>query len=335
MAKRDIVVIGGSAGGTAALKLVIQGIPAGFKGSVFVTTHMPSQYESHLRAVLEPLAKIPVVQATDGQPIEPGCIYLAVPDRHLLLVGTTLRLGAGPRENMSRPSIDPMFRSAAMSFGPRVIGVILSGLLDDGVSGLKAVADAGGVVIVQHPLDAREPDMPRAALETVPADHVVAASDIAALLSQIANIEAPPAGAVPDALAFEVDVAAGRGLGSESLRRIAQPVALTCPDCFGVLSEVRNGKPLRYRCQIGHAFTAEQLLAKNELVDEALRIALRVMEERLELVQRMARDARDSARIAVAELYESRAEEYRRYAETLRAAALESNSPVARADQSI
>jgi two-component system chemotaxis response regulator CheB len=337
MAKRDIVVIGGSAGGTAALKLLVQGLPAEFPGTLFVTTHMASQQPSYLCDILGPLAKLPVVRATDGLPIEPGRIYLATPDRHLLLMGTTLRLGAGPRENMSRPAIDPMFRSAVMSYGSRVVGVILSGLLDDGVSGLRAVHDARGVTVVQHPLDAAEPDMPRAALETVPADHVVPASDMARLLLQIVQTEAADPAPVPRELAFEVDVAAGARLGSTALRRIADPVALTCPDCQGVLSEIRTQKPLRYRCQTGHAYTAEQLVAKHELVDEAMRIALRMMEERLELIERMARDARETGRRAVAELYEDRAGEYRRYAETLRAAALataELSAEVASAERS-
>jgi len=327
MAKRDIAVIGGSAGGADALKLLVQGLPADFPGSVFVTTHMAPTYPSYLRAILEPIARIPVIAALDGQPIVPGHIYLATPDRHLLVMGSTLRLGAGPRENMSRPSIDPMFRSAALSFGTRVVGVILSGLLNDGVSGLEAIHAAGGLTVVQHPLDALEPDMPRAALETVPADHVVPARELADLLMRLVTTDAPEPRPVPKALAFEVDVAAGRRLGSAALRRIADPVALTCPDCQGVLSHVRGQKPLRFRCQTGHAFTAEQLDAKHELVDEALRVALRVMEERLELVERMARDSRDNGRLALAELYESRAEEYQRYAETLREAALESSDP--------
>jgi two-component system, chemotaxis family, protein-glutamate methylesterase/glutaminase len=327
MAKQDIVVIGGSAGSSRVLKTLLQELPADFGGTLFITTHMSAQHPSYLASMLAANARIPVLNPEDGQPIEPGRAYIATPDKHLLLMESTIRLGRGPRENMSRPAIDPMFRSAALSFGPRVVGVQLSGMLNDGVSGLCAIRDVGGTIVVQHPLDAQRPDMPRAALEAVDADHVVAAAGLAELLTGLVKIDAGPALPIPESLAFEVDVAAGARLGSANLRQFAEPAALTCPDCDGVLSEVRGQQPLRYRCQIGHAYTAEQLAAKHERVDEALRIAMRVMEERLELVERMARDARATGRIAVAELYESRATEYRRYAQTLRDATLSAQQP--------
>lgn len=325
MAKRNIVVIGGSAGSAAPLRLLMESLPAEFPGSVFITTHIPSTHPSYLPGLLGRIAKIRVSEAIDGQRIEPGHVYLAAHDRHLLLLDGEICLGAGPRENLSRPAIDPMFRSAALSFGSRAVGVILSGFLNDGASGLHAIKQAGGTCIVQHPLDAEEADMPRAALESVASDHVVPSPEIAGLLVRLADADAgPPAGAAPDSLAFEVEVAAGARSGSERLRRFADPAALTCPYCHGVLGEIRGEQPLRYRCRIGHAFTAEQLAAKFENLDQAVRVAMRVMEERVELVSRMARDARGSGRTAVAELYERRASEYRRYANTLREAALAS-----------
>jgi two-component system chemotaxis response regulator CheB len=322
MAKRDIFVVGGSAGSGAVLKELVAGLPGDFPGSVFISTHVPSTHPSHLTEMLAARSALPVVRAVDGQPIEQGHVYVATPDRHLLLLDRTIRLGGGPRENMVRPSIDPMFRSAALSYGPRAVGVILTGMLNDGASGLFAIKRAGGVAVVQHPLDATENEMPRAALEAVDADHVVPATELPGLMTQIAGTEAGPARPAPDSLLFEVEVAAGARLGSAMLRRFAEPAALTCPDCQGVLSEVIDERPLRYRCQTGHAYTAEELVAHHELLDEAVRIAMRVMEERVELVDRMSRDARASGRRAVAELYESRAEEYRRYAVVLREAAL-------------
>lgn len=322
MAKRDIFVVGGSAGSSGPLRELITALPRDFPGSVFVTTHLPSTHESYLPELLAQASKIPVRAAVDGQPIEAGRVYMAARDRHLLLIDSTLRMGYGPRENMSRPSIDPMFRSAALSYGPRAVGVVLSGMLNDGASGLYAIKQAGGTAIVQHPVDALEPDMPRAALEAVDADYVAPAADLAALFSQVAQQDAGPASPPSDNLVFEVEVAAGARRGPELLRNIADPSAITCPDCGGVLSEVRQQHPLRYRCQIGHAYTAEQLVSDSDRVEEAIRIALRVMEERLELVDRMARDARATGRLAVAELYEQRAVEYRRYAATLRGAAI-------------
>jgi two-component system chemotaxis response regulator CheB len=223
---------------------------------------------------------------------------------------------------MARPAVDPLFRSAALAFGSRVIGVILTGYLDDGASGLHAVKQRGGLAVVQHPLDAEAPDMPRAALEAVEADHVVNARELPELLVGLAGRPAPESPPPDPTLAFEVRVAAGVGPPPEELASFAAPSRLTCPHCHGVLSQVEMAGPLRFRCQTGHAFSAEAALAAQQRdVDEAVLVALRVMEERCALVSSMAREARESGRNAVAELYETRAEEYGRYAATLREAA--------------
>jgi two-component system chemotaxis response regulator CheB len=265
-----------------------------------------------------------VSRAVDGQPVERGRVYAAVPDRHLLLVDGIMRLGDGPRENMTRPAIDPLFRSAALAYGPRTVGVVLSGLLNDGASGLSAIKACGGTAVVQHPLDAHADQMPLAALEATDVDDVAPARDIGRLLAEIARADAGKSVACPDNLALEVEIAAGARLGSEELRKIADPSPLSCPDCQGVLSEVRGGHPLRFRCQIGHAYTADVLAARTDDVDQAMRVALRIMEERVSLVTRMAEEARSTGRNVVAELYEARAEEYSRYASVLRQAAVAS-----------
>ncbi|TLX08274.1 chemotaxis protein CheB [Rhizobium sp. MHM7A] len=324
-ATKDIIAIGGSAGSGAVLKTLVADLPANLPASIFVTTHVPANYWGYLPEILAARSKLPVTQAVDGQPIERSHIYVAAPDRHLLLAGETIKLGGGPKENMVRPSIDPMFRSAALSFGPRAVGLILTGMLNDGAAGLQAIKSHGGTAIVQHPLDAEADQMPLAALEAVEVDHVASAAELGGLLASIAGSEAGPTVAPPsDDLRLEVGIAAGARLGSAELRKIGSPTALTCPDCHGVLSEVRGSRPLRFRCQIGHAFTADVLASHIDELDEAIRVAMRIMEERLTLVERMARDARDTGRTAVAELYEARASEYRRYSETLRDAALTS-----------
>lgn len=321
---KDIIAIGGSAGSGRALKQLLSALPGDLPASVFVSTHIPAHTPSILADVLAINAALPVAQAIDGQPIEPGRVYVAVPDRHLLLIDGTIRLGVGPRENMARPSIDPLFRSAALSYGSRAIGVILSGMLNDGAAGLHAIKSRGGTAVVQHPLDAEADQMPLAALETVDVDHVASASDLGELLGSLAGTAAGPALLTGEDLRLEVEIAAGARSGSDTLARIATPSPLSCPDCHGVLSEVHGARPLRYRCQIGHAYTAEELVAHIDEVDEAIRVAMRVMEERVTLVERMAVDARQSGRNAVAELYEARGEEYRRYAMTLRDAAVAS-----------
>jgi two-component system chemotaxis response regulator CheB len=323
MANRDIVVIGGSAGSGGVLQKIMADLPADLPASVFIATHVPSQSAGYLADVLSRAGPLPVRSAVDGQPIEQGHVYVAVPDRHLLVIDGTVRLGDGPRENMTRPAIDPLFRSAALSYGSRAVGVILSGLLNDGASGLRAIKACGGTAIVQHPLDAAEDQMPLAAIETGDVDEVAPASDLGALIDRISRSSAPQSIEPPAGLELEVEIAGGLRLGSDALSEIADPSALSCPDCHGVLSEIRDEKPLRYRCQIGHAFTAEVVASRSHEVEEAMRIALRVMEERVTLVTRMAQDARQTGRNAVAELYEARALEYGRYASVLREAAIE------------
>lgn len=323
-ARRDIVVIGGSAGSGAVLKTLMQSLPADLPASLFIATHIPASGPGFLNEILSSRSALPVTQAVDGQPVERGHVYLAAPDRHLLVIDGIIRLGLGPRENMVRPAIDPLFRSAALSFGPRVIGVILTGMLNDGAAGLHAVKACGGLAVVQNPVDAHAEQMPLAALQATEVDHVVAAAGLSDLLVELVNSEAGPRLQPAEDLKLEVAIAAGSRLGSATLLGIASPSPLSCPDCHGVLSEVRGGVPLRYRCQIGHAYTAETLVAHGDAVDEAIRVAMRMMEERVTLVERMAQDARESGRIAVAELYEARGAEYRRYATTLRDAAVAS-----------
>lgn len=322
MAKQDIVVIGGSAGSGSALKQILGNLPEDTQASFFIATHVPATTD-YLADSLARISALEVIAASDGLPIERSRVYVAVPDHHLLIVDGTMRLGNGPRENMARPAIDPLFRSAALSYGPRAVGVILSGMLNDGASGLSAIKACGGTAIVQHPLDAAADQMPLAALEAVDADEVASAEDLARVIVEVVGREAGKAVDCPDSLALEVEIAAGARLGAEALREIAEPTALTCPDCQGVLSEVRDQQPLRYRCQIGHASTAQVVEARRGDVDDALRVALRVMEERVTLVTRMAKDARDAGRTAVAELYEQRAAEFTRYARVLREAAVE------------
>lgn len=321
MPTRDIVAIGGSAGSHAVLRQIVADLDADIPASIFIATHVPTGSPGYLADALSRIGPVPVVEAEDGQPIEHGKIYVAVPDHHLLVIDGTMRLGNGPRENMTRPAIDPLFRSAALSYGPRAVGVVLSGMLNDGASGLRAIKACGGTAVVQHPLDAKADQMPLAALEIVDADEVAPASDLGKLISRIVTTTAGEAADPPEGLPLEVQIAAGSRLGAATLREIADPSAISCPDCQGVLSEMRDEQPLRYRCQIGHATTAEILEARKDHVDEAMRIALRMMEERVTLVTRMAQDARQTGRSAVAELYEARAEEYARYATILREAA--------------
>ncbi len=325
MSNRDIIVIGGSSGATAPLKTILGALPPDLPAAIFIVLHIPARSIGILATVASAAGSLPVHQAADGMRIEPGNVYLAVPDHHLIITKGLIRLGRGPRENMARPAIDPLFRSAAAAYGPRVIGVVLSGLLNDGASGLEAVKRCGGVAVVQDPADAIADEMPRSALEAVSADLSVPSARIGDVLSDLAREAAGPGVPVPPDIRLEVDIAAGERVNTEIVQKFANPAALTCPSCGGVLSSIKGSKPLRFRCQVGHTMTADVLAKEQEsAVDEALRVALRVIEERAELVSRMADDGRKSGRRAVAEMYEERAHEYRAYADTLRQAVLRS-----------
>ncbi|WP_342165467.1 chemotaxis protein CheB [Methylobacterium sp. SD21] len=323
MTKRDIIVIGGSSGATAPLKAILGALPKDLAAAVFVVVHIPARSLGLLATVTAAAAHLPVCAAQDGMAIAPGNIYLGVPDHHLIIRDGQMMLGRGPRENMARPSIDPLFRSAATAYGPRVIGVLLSGLLNDGAAGLEAIKRCGGVVLVQDPADAIADEMPLSGMAAVAADLVVPSARLGDILSELVQEPAGPRLPVPPEIRLEVDIAAGERVDSDVLRRLADPAPLTCPHCSGVLSTIREAKPLRFRCQVGHAFTAGVVAKQQEnAVDEALRVALRIIEERAELVTRMAQDGRSSGRPAVAEMYDERAIEYREYAETIRRAVL-------------
>ncbi len=324
MSNRDIIAIGGSAGATAPLKEILGRLPRDLPAAVFVVLHVPARGIGILSTVASAAGPLPVVEAENGMKVENGRVYLARPDHHLMLHDGHIALGRGPRENMARPAIDPLFRSAAMYYGPRVIGVILSGLLSDGAAGLNAIKRCGGLALVQDPADAISDEMPRRALETTTVDLCVPGARLGDVLSDLAREGAGSPLPIPPELRLEVAIAAGDRIDSERLRSIADPAALTCPSCGGVLSMMKGAKPLRFRCQVGHSFTSDILAKEQEgRVDEALRVALRIIEERAELVNRMAEDGRMSGRRAVAEMYDARAEEYRQYADTIRQVVLE------------
>ena len=323
MTNRDIIVIGGSSGATAPLKAILGALPRDLSAAVFVVVHIPARSLGLLATVSAAAAHLPVHAARNGMAIAPGNIYLGVPDHHLIVRDGQIQLGRGPRENMARPSIDPLFRSAAAAYGPRVIGVLLSGLLNDGAAGLEAIKRCGGLAIVQEPTDAIADEMPLSGMAAVEVDLALPSARLGDILSELVREPAGPRLPVPPEIRLEIDIAAGNRIDSEVLRSLADPVPLTCPHCSGVLSKIRGVKPLRFRCQVGHAFTAEAAAKKQEhAVDEALRVALRIIEERAELVSRMAQDGRSSGRPAVADMYQERADEYRTYAETIRRAVL-------------
>jgi two-component system chemotaxis response regulator CheB len=291
--RRDIIVIGGSAGAVEALRDLAAALPADFPGSLFVVVHFPSYGTSTLPAILSRAGPLPAVHPHDGEHVRPGTLYLAPPDRHLLLErGGHVRLRAGPRENGHRPAADPLFRSAAVAYGRRVIGVVITGNLDDGTAGLAAVRRRGGVAVVQDPADAAHPGMPSSALANVRVDHCVPLAELAPLLVRLTWEPLPDPGGDPadDLMRFEADIADMAPYALHADERPGTPSGFVCPECHGVLWEVREDELVRYRCRVGHAYGVETLLAEQgEQVEVALWMAFQALKERAAFARKMAR----------------------------------------------
>ncbi len=255
-------MIGGSAGAIEALREIVRDLPERFPAPICVVQHISPESPGLLPSIFSSIGQLPAVHASHGALVRAGHIYIAPPDRHFLLNAEgRIILGAGPRENRFRPAIDPLFRSAASHFGPKSIGVILSGGLDDGVAGLAAIKAAGGVAIVQRPEEALAPSMPASAIEAVSVDSVLSVQRMAPVLADLARTAVDPGIGTPTSrkeLEMENCIAAGGDPKEMNLDALGGLSQLTCPDCGGVLRRL-NDLPLRYRCHTGHAYTAGTL----------------------------------------------------------------------------
>jgi two-component system chemotaxis response regulator CheB len=312
MARRDIIVVGGSAGGVEATRALVAGLPRDLAAAVFLVIHMPAYAPSALPSVLAAAGPLEAHHASDGEPIRCGEIYVAPPDHHLLLETGKVVVRRGPKENRFRPSIDALFRSAAYMYGPRVIGVLLSGVLDDGVSGLWTIKRLGGVTAVQEPASAMHAEMPRSATEQVEIDHVLPAAELGALLvrlvGQPVGARAEVEGAELERLRAEVDIAAANGAFDKGITEWGDITPFTCPECHGVLVRIAEGKLLRFRCRTGHAFTPSALLAGiTDAVEETLRGSMRALDEQTVMLDHMSKHFRDAGRADVAVLFEAKA----------------------------
>lgn len=308
-ANRDIIVIGASAGGLEALSMLAREFDPDLPAAVFAVLHVGAT--SHLAAVLGRQSRLPVVPASSGVHFEPGKIYVAVPGCHLMLHDDHLLLRRGPRENLSRPAIDPLFRSAAATFGGRVIGVVLSGALSDGTAGLRAIKRCGGLAVVQDPTDAMVSAMPRNALRHVDVDHVCKIEDMARLLGSLSRLPAGPTPEIPIDIRLETAIAAQELTDMRADDMLGRPSRFTCPECHGALWEIEDGTMLRFRCHVGHAFSADAVLAsQGDEIDRLLGTLLRSHQERAALAHRMATHERANDRHALADQLEVRARDY-------------------------
>ena len=278
---RDIIVIGASAGGIEALRGLVAGLPADLAASVFVVLHTSADSPGLLAEILARAGALPALNATEGERIRPGQIYVAPPDHHLLIEPGVVRVTRGPRENRFRPAIDPLFRSAAQTYGPRVVGVILSGYLDDGTAGLWVVKRLGGAAVVQDPADALVDSMPRSALRHVEVDYCVPLAEMAELLLRLTD-EPGDVGAyeMPEEPRIEVSIAKAEQALEAGVLRLGEPSNYACPECHGVLLQLNEENRIRFRCHTGHAYSAESLVAEmDEAIEESLWNAIRSVEE--------------------------------------------------------
>ena len=310
---RNIIVIGASAGGVEALIKLIANIPDAARISIFVVQHIPAYSSSNLDKVLSNYTDRRVKKAVDGETIESDTIYVACADRHLLVEDNRVVVSKGPRENRFRPAVDALFRSAAHAFRDRVVGVVLSGALNDGTSGMWTIKRYGGTAIVQDPAEAMFSDMPEGVMQYTEVDHVLKAAEIGKLLGKIAGEpltdEKSAAGITADKLLqIEIDIAKGKNGLNMGILETGRRSALACPECHGALTQFEEGALLRYRCHTGHAHTAESLLASiRDNVEKSMWEVMRGMEESHILLDAMAGKMEESGDADTAERFRAEA----------------------------
>jgi two-component system chemotaxis response regulator CheB len=282
-----VVVVAASLGGLQALKAIVSTLPADLPASLFIVMHIGT-WPSRLPELLAAESSLPVVHGSHGAAITAGTVYIAPPDRHMLLGDGSIILSTAPKENFTRPAADPLFRSAAVNYGHRAIGVVLTGELDDGAAGLKAIHACGGYTIIQDPSTCVAPDMPNAARKAVPPDVVAPIEDIGPAIVRALTDRSSEGFDMNERerAALELKIAATGHSTPAELEQLGRRTSMTCPDCGGVIWRIGDGYPLRYRCHTGHAFSAMSLEAEQRSgAEKALWSAVRRLEEKLLLVQ--------------------------------------------------
>jgi two-component system chemotaxis response regulator CheB len=327
MKSRNIIVIGASAGGFEALKRLVASLPPGLDAAIFIVWHMPPDVRGILPQVLNRQNTILATNATDREPIVYNRIYVAPPDRHLVVEDGFMRVTRGPRENRFRPAVDPLFRSAAYVYGPRVIGIILSGALDDGTSGLWTIKNRGGIAIVQDPKEAEVPSMPEHALQAVDVDYRASVEEIAGILTRL-TAEEPMDIKEPDMeennkTGMEVGIAIQDQALEQGIIRFGAFTPYACPECHGVLSAIKDGDIIRYRCHTGHAYSADSLLTSiTENIEDTLWSAIRGVEESIILLNNLGDHYAEKNQPKLAAMYFKKASEAQDRAKLVRQAVL-------------
>jgi two-component system chemotaxis response regulator CheB len=312
MAHRDIVVIGTSLGGVEALPRLVAGFPSDLPAAVLVVQHVGPDSPNYLADRLNAAGPLPAGPAVNNEPLKSGRIYVAVPDHHLMIENDRLRLTRGPRESHARPSVDVLFRSAAYYAGPRVIGIVMTGMLDDGTAGLWAIKDRGGIAIVQSPEEAPYPSMPRSALRHVKVDYTLLLADIPNVLRSLTRerveIKEP---AMNNRLEVETRIALEENAIKQGVRSLGTQSFYTCPECHGSMIAIDEGSIKRFRCHTGHGYSQAALLGQTlPNIEATLWSALAQAEERLALLHELAQRAPNGAEGSNGYAEEAREMEY-------------------------
>jgi two-component system chemotaxis response regulator CheB len=291
MQTRRVVTIGTSSGGIDALRTIIGALPRDFDAAIAIVVHTSPESPGVLPEIIRRSGPLDAPPVRSGEGLRRGVIYVAPPDHHMLIEPGRIRLTKGPRENRFRPAIDPLFRSAAQVYGPAAIGVVLTGNLDDGTAGLWAIKQLGGTAIVQDPKDALYPSMPQSALRHVKVDYCVPLAEIAPLLVRLTTeaVDDAQPREVPEEMAIEVKIAGEEDPIGAGVTSLGKPSIVACPECHGVLLQVKEAGRARFRCHTGHAYSAESLLSEiTEGVEVALWNALRSAQEGSMLMHQLA-----------------------------------------------
>lgn len=324
MATHDTIVIGASAGGVQALLNLVTDLPPNLVAAVFIVLHIPTDVPSLLPEILSRDAQLPVAAAKNNEEIRPGRVYVAPPDHHLLIERQHIKLVHGPKENFHRPSIDALFRSAARWAGPRTIGVILTGARSDGAAGMAAIKRRGGITVIQDPVEAPFPSMPASVLRYTKVDYSLPLQEIPPLLAQLSRQSANEEGNYPVSENIEIEARiAQQEMDSDelikSVEKLGKISRLTCPDCHGALWEIYDDEILRFRCHVGHAYSAESLNnGQDQMLEVALWSAVRALEEQMMLAKRIVERARASNSTRAVRSFEKRAEQAEAHSSALR-----------------
>jgi two-component system, chemotaxis family, protein-glutamate methylesterase/glutaminase len=317
---RRVVVVGASAGGVEALGALVSQLPRDFSAAILVVLHVPANAVSVLPGILRRAGNLPAVHAATREPLREGMIYIAPPDRHMMVRRGSVVTTFGPRENGHRPAIDPLFKSAAAEYGKDVIGVLLTGNLDDGTAGLAAIKDSGGLAIVQDPEDAVYPGMPASAIENVSVDHVLPLNEIAPALLELLSNPRPEATGRRKNERLDVEIRRVQMDPSLDIEvQVGKPSGYTCPECNGGLWEIDDGPLVRYRCRVGHAYSMDSLVAAyGDSVEAALWAALRALEENAAFADRLARRAEAMGQSIAFDRFTAQAKRAKEHARALR-----------------